>query len=100
MWESLLADLQKNIPKSVMAAKFHKGLGNAIANLVFQLRCENVIDCVVLTGGVFQNRILLERVSHCLQSAGMRVLTHSLVPPNDGGISLGQSVIAAAQSLK
>jgi hydrogenase maturation protein HypF len=100
MWEKLLADLQKNIPKSVMAAKFHKGLGIAIANLVFQLRCENVIDCVVLTGGVFQNRILLERVSNCLQSAGMRVLTHSLVPPNDGGISLGQAVIAAAQTLK
>ena len=100
MWESLLADLQKNIPKSVIAAKFHKGLGTAIANLVFQLRCENVVDCVVLTGGVFQNRILLERVSNCLQSAGMRVITHSLVPPNDGGISLGQAVITAAQILK
>ncbi|OCQ99786.1 carbamoyltransferase HypF [Oscillatoriales cyanobacterium USR001] len=100
MWEKLLADLQANIPQSVMAAKFHKGLGNAIANLVFQLRCENVINCVVITGGVFQNRILLERVSSCLERAGIRVLTHSLVPPNDGGISLGQAAIAAAKILK
>ncbi|MEH2395331.1 MAG: carbamoyltransferase HypF [Nostoc sp.] len=97
MWQALLNDLQQQIPEPVMAAKFHKGLANAIVEMVKHLCEENLINQVVLTGGVFQNCILLEQVTKRLQTLGIKVLTHSLVPANDGGLSLGQAVIAAAQ---
>ncbi|WP_298918518.1 carbamoyltransferase HypF [uncultured Nostoc sp.] len=97
MWQALLNDLQQQIPEPVMAAKFHKGLANAIVEMVKHLCQENLINQVVLTGGVFQNCILLEQVTKRLQTLGIKVLTHSLVPANDGGLSLGQAVIAAAQ---
>ncbi|MEH2241872.1 carbamoyltransferase HypF [Nostoc sp.] len=97
MWQALLDDLQQKIPQPVMAAKFHKGLANAIVEMVKHLCQENMINQVVLTGGVFQNCILLEQVTKRLQTLGIKVLTHSLVPANDGGLSLGQAVIAAAQ---
>lgn len=97
MWEAILTDLQENIPKSVIATKFHKGLANAIVAMVNQLTTQQEIQQVVLTGGVFQNRILLEQVSQGLKAKGITVLTHGLVPTNDGGLSLGQAVIAAAR---
>ncbi|MEH2054769.1 MAG: carbamoyltransferase HypF [Nostoc sp.] len=97
MWQALLNDLQQQIPQPVMAAKFHKGLANAIVEMVKHLSQENLISQVALTGGVFQNCILLEQVTKGLQILGIKVLTHSLVPANDGGLSLGQAVIAAAQ---
>ncbi|MBN3909128.1 MAG: carbamoyltransferase HypF [Nostoc sp. NMS1] len=97
MWQALLNDLQQQISQPVMAAKFHKGLANAIVEMVKHLSQENLINQVALTGGVFQNCILLEQVTKQLQTLGIKVLTHSLVPTNDGGLSLGQAVIAAAQ---
>jgi len=97
MWQALLHDLQQQIPKTVIAAKFHKGLANVIVEMVKRLCQENVIDRVVLTGGVFQNCILLELVSKSLEMLGIKVLTHRLFPANDGGLSLGQAVITAAQ---
>ncbi|MEH2436061.1 MAG: carbamoyltransferase HypF [Nostoc sp.] len=97
MWQALLHDLQQQIPQPVMAAKFHKGLANAIVEMVKYLSQENLISQVALTGGVFQNCILLDQVTKGLQTLGIKVLTHSLVPANDGGLSLGQAVITAAQ---
>ncbi|MDZ8138308.1 MAG: carbamoyltransferase HypF [Nostoc sp. DedQUE04] len=97
MWQALLHDLQQQIPQTVIAAKFHQGLANAIVKMVQHLSQENLINQVALTGGVFQNCILLEQVSKRLQTLGIKVLTHSLIPTNDGGLSLGQAVIAAAQ---
>ncbi|MEQ9484335.1 carbamoyltransferase HypF [Coleofasciculus sp. F4-SAH-05] len=100
LWLALLDDLQQTImSKSLIAAKFHQGLADAIANMVQQLRPDLISNQVILTGGVFQNRILLTQVRENLERMGMTVLTHSRVPPNDGGLSLGQAVIAAAQSL-
>jgi hydrogenase maturation protein HypF len=100
MWQALLNDLQQQIPQPVMAAKFHQGLANAIVEMVKHLSQENLISQVALTGGVFQNCILLEQVTKGLQILGIKVLTHSLVPANDGGLSLGQAVIAAAQLIR
>ena len=97
LWQALLNDLKQNIPKPVIAAKFHTGLANAIGEMVHQLCYQHDIHQVVLTGGVFQNRLLLELVSERMETMGITVLIHRLVPPNDGGLSLGQAVIAAAQ---
>ncbi|GAB1539981.1 hypothetical protein NUACC21_26500 [Scytonema sp. NUACC21] len=100
MWQALLKDLQQPTFPSVIAAKFHKALANIIVEMVKILCQENIIDCVALSGGVFQNRILLELVTKQLQALDIKVLSHSLVPPNDGGLSLGQAVIAAASLQK
>lgn len=97
MWQALLNDLLQHTPQAVIAAKFHTSLANAIVEMVDNLRQKNDIHQVVLTGGVFQNSLLLNQVTERLQALGSNVLTHSLVPPNDGGLSLGQAVIAAAK---
>ncbi|MCV3217462.1 carbamoyltransferase HypF [Plectonema radiosum NIES-515] len=97
MWQALLHDLQQQISQPVIAAKFHKSLANAIVEMVKHLRTENVINQVILTGGVFQNSILLQQVTKRLEALEIKVLTHSLIPSNDGGLSLGQAVIAAAK---
>ncbi|NJQ97715.1 MAG: hypothetical protein HC784_08880 [Hydrococcus sp. CSU_1_8] len=100
MWQELLADLQQGRSQPNVAAKFHRGLASAIALMVRQIRSNYTkanIDRVALTGGVFQNQILLLEVSNLLQEMGLTVFTHFQVPPNDGGLSLGQVAIAAFQ---
>lgn len=97
MWKALLEDLQQQRPKGAIAARFHQGLATSILAMVDRLRQGQKVDRVALTGGVFQNRILLNLVSKKLTALGLTVLTHSLVPPNDGGLSLGQGAIAAAR---
>ncbi len=96
MWQALLDDLQQQISQSVIATKFHQGLANAIADMVTRLCDRYFINQVVLSGGVWQNSALLDLISKRLQVKGITVLTHSIVPPNDGGLSLGQAAIAAA----
>jgi hydrogenase maturation protein HypF len=97
MWKALLDDLQQKTAAKIIAEKFHMGLAIAIVKTVNTLRQQHSFNQVALTGGVFQNRILLQLVTNRLQSSGIKVLTHSLVPCNDGGLSLGQAVIAAAR---
>lgn len=97
MWKALLDDLQQEVPIGAIAARFHQGLATSIVAMVDRLRQGQKVDRVALTGGVFQNRILLDLVSRKLTALGLTVLTHSLVPPNDGGLSLGQGAIAAAR---
>jgi hydrogenase maturation protein HypF len=92
----VLADLHRGVSTGIMAARFHNALVEAIvavAQATGQRR-------VALTGGCFQNRLLTERSAERLESAGFEVLLHRQVPPNDGGISLGQVAIAAAQLSK
>ncbi|OUL34707.1 carbamoyltransferase HypF [Nostoc sp. 106C] len=97
IWPALLTDLQQQISPVIIAAKFHISLAKAIVEMVKNLSQEHLINHVVLTGGVFQNCILLEQVIKGLQTIKINVLTHSLVPSNDGGISLGQAIITAAK---
>ncbi|MDY6782390.1 MAG: carbamoyltransferase HypF [Cyanobacteriota bacterium] len=97
MWEVLLDDLYEGTDLSLIAAKFHLGLADAIAAMVsFLQNCVSFCQ-VVLTGGVFQNYILLKLVRDRLESQKLEVLTHRQVPPNDGGLSLGQGAIACAR---
>ena len=103
MWNNLFQDLSENTPGSVISSRFHKGLANIIGLMVKKLKRindKNSSNSVALSGGVFQNRILLELVTQKLRKMNCRVLTHGVVPANDGGVSLGQVVIAAAQCLR
>lgn len=100
MWEGILQDLKQQISPSEIAAKFHISLAIVITEIVKQLTQEHKINQVALTGGVFQNRILLEQTTKHLQKLGIEVFTHSIVPANDGGLSLGQAVIAAARCMR
>jgi hydrogenase maturation protein HypF len=98
LWPALLDDLAHRVPRAVVAARFHLGLTQAIVDVVDALR-DRRFDTVALSGGVFQNRVLLERVSAGLRARGLVVLAHRLVPANDGGLALGQAAIAAARLL-
>ena len=80
-----------------MAARFHKGLAIAVLTVTQALARDAQFETVALSGGCLQNAILLEQIEHRLREAGFRVLTHSMVPANDGGLALGQAVVAAAQ---
>jgi hydrogenase maturation protein HypF len=94
MIESVLSDLDHRVPLSRIAARFHNALAEAIiavAKHVGQPR-------VVLSGGCFQNRYLTERTVQRLQEEGIRPYWHQRIPPNDGGIALGQVVAALRES--
>jgi hydrogenase maturation protein HypF len=80
----------------VIAARFHNGLAEAVAGACALLREATGLSAVALSGGVFQNLLLLERLVALLELRGFRVLRHRRVPPNDGGISLGQAAVAGA----
>ena len=92
---ALLAGRDEGLPPSLLAAGFHEGLGRTAARLAGDLAGAQDLDTVVLTGGVFQNSRLTEVVEAALVTAGLRVLLHREVPPNDAGISVGQAAIAA-----
>jgi hydrogenase maturation protein HypF len=102
MWSAALEDLGAATDPRAMASRFHRGLARAIAAMATQLRGNgtHAFDTVALSGGCFQNRILFEEACRGLRAQGLRVLTHERVPPNDGGLSLGQVAIAAARLLQ
>ena len=77
-----------------MARAFHTTVAAAVAELCGQIRTAEGLHRVVLSGGVFQNRLLTEGVHQVLTDSGFSVFTHRLVPPNDGGLALGQAIIA------
>ncbi|HOI75394.1 MAG TPA: carbamoyltransferase HypF [Syntrophales bacterium] len=83
-----------------LAASFHRTLASALTGLAGRIRETSRLGTAALSGGCFQNRRLLEECASSLEGAGFEVLRHRLVPANDGGIALGQAIIAAAQALK
>ena len=103
MWFALLDDIAGGTPVAVISARFHAGLAIAIADMVVAVRQDDAAaaatDHIALTGGVFQNRILLEQVIARLTARGLTVLTHREVPAGDGGLALGQAAVAAARML-
>lgn len=93
--QGVVEDLGAGIERSVISAKFHNTVAHMILDVCRRIRDKSGIGRVALSGGVFQNMFLLQRVDRLLFKAGFDVYTHHRVPPNDGGISLGQAVVAA-----
>jgi hydrogenase maturation protein HypF len=91
---ALVEELRRGVPTALLSARFHNTLACAAAEVCALLRNAGEPNRVVLSGGVFQNRYLTERCAALLRRAGFEVLTHSLVPPNDGGLALGQALVA------
>jgi hydrogenase maturation protein HypF len=101
MWRALLADLAAGTENANIAARFHFGLAGALAQMASTLAgdrgSEPRFTTVALSGGCFQNRLLFETIENLLRARGLEVFAHARVPANDGGISLGQAVVAAAR---
>lgn len=95
--EAALADVDAGVPTPVVAARFHNGLAAAVAEVCDLIRRESGLQTVALSGGVFQNVVLVERCVAGLEASGFKVLTHRRVPPNDGGVSLGQAAVCGAR---
>jgi hydrogenase maturation protein HypF len=96
---AIVADLRASVGAPVIAARFHNAVSELILTLSRRLRERRGLNTVALSGGVFQNVTLLASVLRRLQADGFEVLTHRLVPPNDGGLALGQAVIGAKRIL-
>ncbi len=93
---TMITERLRDVPLPQIAAGFHATLGRAAARAAADLAIDNHVDTVALSGGVFQNTRLTAIVASELEATGLLVLVHRRVPPNDGGISVGQAGIAAA----
>jgi hydrogenase maturation protein HypF len=96
MIRAIVADIEAGKSKEHIAASFHQTLTDAFTAMVCKLQKATGLWRVVLSGGCFQNRILLEGSIDKLKRAGFEVYCHRQVPANDGGVSLGQAVVAAS----
>lgn len=94
LFDALLADLRDRVAVGEMAYRFHVTVAEMMGVMCERIAQETGLRAVALSGGCFQNRLLLALVIPRLQDAALRVLLHRQVPCNDGGISLGQAVIA------
>jgi hydrogenase maturation protein HypF len=93
---ALAADLEHGAEVETVAAHFHAAVAASTVDAVSTIAAARGVQTAVLSGGVFQNRLLLETAAADLERAGLRVLTPERLPPNDGGISFGQAAVAAA----
>ncbi len=92
----VVTDCINGVPIPVISGRFHNTLTQLFAGLCHEIRLDTGLDRVVMSGGVFQNATLLTGLAAALVKMGFKVYSHKLVPANDGGISLGQAVAAAA----
>jgi hydrogenase maturation protein HypF len=94
---AVAAEAARGVAAGIIAARLHRGLGLAVACACAAEAARRGLDTVVLSGGVFQNRRLVEVTADALEAAGLRVLLPRRVPANDGGIAFGQAAVAAAR---
>lgn len=94
---AILSDAERQVAPSIIASRFHAAVVNMIVRVCERIRAKTQLAAVVLSGGVFMNVLILEHATQRLESRGFRVFRHRSVPPNDGGLSLGQLAIAAAR---
>jgi hydrogenase maturation protein HypF len=90
MIRGIIADVQSEVRVASVAVKFH----NTLAEMILRVAMRTGEKCIVMSGGCFQNKYLTERTWELLRRNGLRVYTHRRIPPNDGGISVGQAVAA------
>jgi hydrogenase maturation protein HypF len=95
MIEGIAREAEEGAPRPAISAKFHNTLAEAIVETCRRIRGETKLARVCLSGGTFQNMRLLALAVAGLRGAGFEVFLHAKVPPNDGGIALGQAAIAA-----
>jgi hydrogenase maturation protein HypF len=95
--EGVVSDLRRGVDRAVISAKFHNTIADVVVGVSQLARERTGINRVALSGGVFQNMYLLGRTLDGLESQGFEALIHHQVPTNDGGIALGQAVIANAR---
>jgi hydrogenase maturation protein HypF len=91
---SVIEDYRNNQPLSQISARFHNTIAEIVGEVVASMRSTYQVNTVALSGGVWQNLFLLRKTIKTLRYNGFQVLTHQQVPPNDGGVSLGQAVTA------
>jgi hydrogenase maturation protein HypF len=94
----VVADLRRGVPRELIAARFHRSLVTLVRRLCAAARQHHGLDTVALSGGVFANAVLATACAEGLRRDGFTVLRHRLVPPGDGGLALGQLVVAAHAS--
>ncbi len=97
MFRGIVSDIQQGVPASEIADRFHHSIAELLATVCFGTREQTGLNIIALSGGVFQNRLLLEQLVKRLEGMSFQVYVNRRVPPNDGGISLGQIAVAAAQ---
>ncbi len=95
LFRALLEEVERETPVPEVSLRFHVTVAGMVVRVAGRLREETGIETVALSGGVFQNRLLLELLVPRLEAAGFEILLHRQVPPNDGGVSLGQAVVGA-----
>ncbi len=96
MFSQILDDLRSSVPLGIISARFHNGLALMCLEACVQIHEETGIRTVALSGGVWQNITLLKKTCALLRSRGFEVLIHHQVPANDGGIAMGQIMVAAS----
>jgi len=92
--KKIIEDIKDQVPPGVISGKFHKGVVNILEKVCLLVKEKTDINKIALSGGVFQNSYILKEMENCLKKNGFVVYSHSQVPTNDAGISLGQAVIA------
>jgi hydrogenase maturation protein HypF len=95
MLAAVVDDLRAGIAPDLIAARFHRGVAAVVHAMCGRARERHGLDTVALTGGVFANTLLSSACAAGLREDGFTVLRHHLVPPNDGGLALGQLMVAA-----
>jgi hydrogenase maturation protein HypF len=95
----ILADIAAGIRSAVIAARFHATIATAATDACLKISQFSGLKRIILSGGVFQNRLLTEMIYTAIAQKGLDVFTHRLVPPNDGGIALGQAAIAGRRKV-
>ncbi|MFE9552589.1 carbamoyltransferase HypF [Streptomyces sp. NPDC006692] len=93
--EAVVADVRAGTSPTLVAARFHQAVACLVRSMCARARADHALDTVALTGGVFANSFLSSACSGALRADGFTVLRHHRVPPNDGGLALGQLIVAA-----
>ena len=96
MFRAIVSNIQQGVPASQIAARFHCSIAELLATACSGAREQTGLNRVALSGGVFQNQLLLEQLVRRLEGMAFEVYVNRRVPPNDGGISLGQLAVAAS----